>query len=153
MRKCRQRASQSVWWPGLSKQLEELVKPVENVVNIKFKKQSNSSLHSYQIYHGRKWELIFLSGTYVLIVDYYSRYIEVAKLQGTTADEVVLHTKSIFARLGVPEWVISNSVLSIPLKLMLSLQNHMSLSISLVAHIFCSPMGKLRGLSRLSRIC
>ena len=30
--------------------------------------------------------------TYLLIVDYYSRYIELAKLRNTTADEVILHT-------------------------------------------------------------
>ena len=41
--------------------------------------------------------------TYVIIIDYFSRYIEIAKLNRATADEVITWTKSIFARHGVPE--------------------------------------------------
>ena len=47
--------------------------------------------------------------TYLLIVDYYSRYIEVAKLNHSTAEEVILHCKSIFARHGIPEEVITDN--------------------------------------------
>ena len=46
---------------------------------------------------------------YLLIVDYYSRFIEVALLSKTTAQEVIRHTKSIFARHGIPELVISDN--------------------------------------------
>ena len=46
---------------------------------------------------------------FLLIVDYYSRYIEIAKLSQTTAEEVILHTKSIFARYGIPEIVFSDN--------------------------------------------
>ena len=47
--------------------------------------------------------------TYLLVVDYYSRFVEIAKLSGTTATEVINHTKSIFARHGIPEIVISDN--------------------------------------------
>ena len=46
---------------------------------------------------------------HLMIVDYYSRYIEIARLSGTTADEVIRHTKSIFARHSIPEQVISDN--------------------------------------------
>ena len=47
---------------------------------------------------------------YLLIVDYYSRYIEISKLSsGTTADDIINHTKSIFARHGIPEVVYSDN--------------------------------------------
>ena len=46
---------------------------------------------------------------YLMIIDYYSRYIEIAHLSGTTADEVIRHTKSIFVRHGIPEQVISDN--------------------------------------------
>ncbi len=37
-----------------------------------------------------------------MIVDYYSRYMEIARLKQTTTEEVMQHTKSIFARHGIP---------------------------------------------------
>ena len=47
--------------------------------------------------------------TYLLIVDYYSHFIEIAKLSGTTAAEIINHTRSIFARHGIPEVGISDN--------------------------------------------
>ena len=47
--------------------------------------------------------------TYLLAVDYYSRYIEIAKLGRTTTTDVVTHLKSIFARHGIPETFVSDS--------------------------------------------
>ena len=43
------------------------------------------------------------------VVNYYSRYIEISKLNGTTADDIIDHTKSIFARHGIPELVYSDN--------------------------------------------
>ncbi len=39
-------------------------------------------------------------------MDYYSRYIEIARLNNLTA---VTHTKSVFARHGIPETVVSDN--------------------------------------------
>ena len=50
--------------------------------------------------------MIFLSGIqsiYLLVVDYYSRYIEIARLSRPTTAEVVTHLKSIFARHGITD--------------------------------------------------
>ena len=46
---------------------------------------------------------------YLIVVDYYSRYVEIACLNGVTAEQVIVHTKSIFARHGIPEVVISDN--------------------------------------------
>ena len=45
---------------------------------------------------------------YLLVVDYYSRFIEVSKLTSTTAS-VITHLKSIFARHGIPQVVVSDN--------------------------------------------
>ena len=52
-----------------------------------------------------EWE----KASYLLVIDYYSRYIEIARLSNLTSREVITHTKSIFARHGVPEKVISDN--------------------------------------------
>ena len=46
---------------------------------------------------------------YLLVVDYYSQFIEIAKLTSTTAVGVISHLKSIFARHGIPEVVVSDN--------------------------------------------
>ena len=51
----------------------------------------------------------FKKSTYLLIVDYYSRWIEIARLGGTTSEEVIRVTSSIFARHGIPEVVVSDN--------------------------------------------
>ena len=46
---------------------------------------------------------------YLIIVDYYSRFIEIAKLERTTADAVIQHCKNIFSRHGIPEEVVTDN--------------------------------------------
>ena len=110
--KCRERARQSIWWPGLSRQIEELVK---NCATCRKCVQQRSEPLIPSNFPETPWQrvgthLFEMKGhSYLLIVDYYSRYIEVARLNRTTAEEVILHTKSIFARHGIPEVVVSDN--------------------------------------------
>ena len=110
--KCRERARQSIWWPGLSKQLEEMVKCCTECCKTqtqRFEPLIPSCLPELP------WQKIgtdlfeWNQNTYLLIVDYYSRFIEISRLNRTTADEVIVHTKSIFARHGIPEIVVPDN--------------------------------------------
>ena len=47
--------------------------------------------------------------TFLVIVDYYSQFIEIARLNSLTAREVITRMKSIFARHGIPETVVSDN--------------------------------------------
>ena len=110
--KCRARARQSIWWPGLSKQLEEKVKQCSECC--KNQLQRAEPLMPTQLPE-LPWQKIgtdlfhWKSNQYLLIVDYYSRYIEISKLSRTTAEDIISHTKSIFARHGIPEVVYSDN--------------------------------------------
>jgi len=63
----------------------------------------------------RPWELVstdlfkWNGDDYLLIVDSYSRFIEIAKLPDTSSSRVIQHTKSIFARHGIPTTVKSDN--------------------------------------------
>ena len=52
-----------------------------------------------------KWE----GSTYLLVVDYFSKYIEISKLEGESSQKVIQRLKSIFARHGIPQQVMSDN--------------------------------------------
>ena len=45
----------------------------------------------------------------MLVVDYFSRYVEIAQLSPTRSTDVIVHLKSIFARHGIPETLVSDN--------------------------------------------
>ena len=110
--KCRERARQSVWWPKISKDLEKLVKNCPQC--IKHQSQQVEPLIPTQL-PSLPWQRVaadifhWKGDNYLLIVDYYSRFIEIAHLDHMTAEEVISRTKSIFARHGIPEELISDN--------------------------------------------
>ena len=63
----------------------------------------------------RPWDIVatdlfqWENRNYLLIVDYYSRYFETAKLEDLTSTSVINHTKSIFARHRIPTQLISDN--------------------------------------------
>lgn len=110
--KCRERARQAVWWPGLCRELEEIVQGCLECCKSRTQRAEPlipMALPSWP------WQKVatdlfeWKSANHLLIVDYYSRWIEIAKLEGTYAQCIVTHTKSIFARHGLPETVVSDN--------------------------------------------
>ncbi|CAC5408775.1 unnamed protein product [Mytilus coruscus] len=109
--KCRERAKSSVWWLGMSTIIENMVKRCQKCIE-------NANDHAEPLlqpeFPKRPWQklasdLFELKGqTYLLVVDYFSRYIKIAKLSSTSSQSVVNHLKSIFARHGIPETFISD---------------------------------------------
>lgn len=45
----------------------------------------------------------------LLVVDYYSRFVEIANLTPTRSEDVIVHLKSIFSRHGIPELFYSDN--------------------------------------------
>uniref|UniRef100_A0A3P9IKJ4 Gypsy retrotransposon integrase-like protein 1 n=1 Tax=Oryzias latipes TaxID=8090 RepID=A0A3P9IKJ4_ORYLA len=106
--KCRARAKQSVWWPGLSKELTDMIEKCDVCV------RERTNLRETLIpteFPTRPWSTVgadlfqFGSQHYLIVVDYHSRYFEVAKLTSTTSEGVIEHFKSVFARHGIPDEV------------------------------------------------
>ena len=110
--KCRRRAAQSVWWPGLTKDIEDKISKCP--VCCKLRSQHCEPLLTSPL-PDHPWQKVatdlfeWRNSSYVLVVDYYSRYTELAKLSSTTSSEVIKHLKSFFSRHGVPQTVISDN--------------------------------------------
>ena len=110
--KCRERARQSIWWPGMSRRLAETVKCCPKCYKMQTQRAQPmiaSALPDFPWQKVRTDLFQWKGKTYLLVVDFYSRYIEVALLNRLHAEEVITHAKSIFARHGIPEVVISDN--------------------------------------------
>ena len=81
--KCRERARQSVWWPGLSSEIVDMVKSCKACITFQ-DKQSKPLRPS--MFPDRPWKRIasvifhWQNKEYILVITYYSRYIELMKL-------------------------------------------------------------------------
>ena len=110
--KCRRRAQESVWWPGLGVQMEEYVKCCRTCAKSRLchpEPLIPSTLPEYPFQRVATDLFELDSSPYLLVVDYYSRWIEVARLASTTSAGVINHLKSIFAKYGIPEVVVSDN--------------------------------------------
>ena len=112
MTKCNKRAKQSVWWPGIWKDVNNLV--TKCAICCKHRVQHTEPLTPTPL-PDRQWQKVatdlfeWKKSNYLLVVDYYSRYIEVAKLTSTSSNDVIRHLKSIYAHHGTPESVMSGN--------------------------------------------
>ena len=52
---------------------------------------------------------VYKGCTYLLVVDCYLSYVEIAKLDTVVSSNVINHLKTIFARHGIPETVVSDN--------------------------------------------
>ena len=106
--KGRELAKVSVWWPGISKQIEEEV--ARCPVCEEYRKVPPELLKTTPTtdYPWQKLEMDLFEwkgAQYLLIMDYFSRWIEITLLKHTSFSRVLEHTKSISARHGIPETV------------------------------------------------
>ena len=103
--KCRARANRSVWWPGISTQIATLV---ENCQPCNQHRHQHPEPLMPTPLPERPWQMIgsdlftLKNTNYLLVVDYYSRYVEVITLRGSTSSKsVIAALKTMFARHGI----------------------------------------------------
>ena len=140
--KCKQRARDILFWPGMSSQIEEKVSQCSLCAQVqraqprelmiiqdlpdRMRSRVGTDLFEYNGVH------------YLLCVDYYSKWIEFAKLDNLTSGNIICHLKSQFARYGIPDELISDNgpqyassaftmVLSIPPQVLTSLKQMVKL--------------------------
>ena len=112
--KCKALARQSMFWPGMSRDVELTVSKCV-ICNAYRKQQPSEPLLPHPVPQ-RPWQKVgadifsFARKDYLLVVDYFSKYPEIALLEDKTATSVKRHLKSIFARHGIPEELMADNM-------------------------------------------
>ena len=110
--KCQSRARTSVWWPRLSKQIEDLV--AQCITCAKDQPTPKETLMSTS-FPSRPWEGIATDlfelnrKVYLIVIDYYSRWFEIKELRNETSEVVIQALKELFAIHSIPDLRISDN--------------------------------------------
>ena len=111
--KCRQNASSSVWWPNISSDLRNLIENCEKCQENRPAQQREPLLPTPL--PNRPWEKLgadlfeFKKKNYLVVIDYYSRWIEIKPLPSTSSNAVIGRLKDIFSCHGIPEILHSDN--------------------------------------------
>ena len=110
--KSRGRAKQAVWWTGISKDIQQMVSQCRHCLEKSATQQKEPLMTSELSDHPfRKISVDICElnrKTYLVSVDYYSRYIDINNLNSITSNTVINKKKINFSLHGIPESVISD---------------------------------------------
>ena len=116
LNKCNLHVKETVYWPGLNDQLEKLIFNCELCLKYsqaKCKQKPTMSLGQEIPLH--PWTKLatdlfhFEVASYLLILDYTSRFLVVCKPSSMTEQHVANHCKQVFSEYGWPETFISDN--------------------------------------------
>ena len=102
-----------VFWPGMSAQVKDRVRSC-GICNAFRNQQQKESLKLHDI-PGLPWQTVgtdlfdYGGHTYLVVTDFYSKYLEVELIRQNTATCLINNLKKIFARYGIPAEVISDN--------------------------------------------
>ena len=114
MEKTKNRARDVLYWPGMDSEITDMIAKCTICLEHRNPTQQKEPMLSHEIPSERFQKVAtdlfhWNDSDYLIIVDYYSRYFEIAQLRNAKSSSVIQHTKSIFARHGIPEFVVSDA--------------------------------------------
>ena len=116
LNKCQMHAKETVYWPGLNDQVEQLILNCQ--LCLKYSKSKNKDTSHTALGHEVPpvlWSKVatdifhYESQPYLLIVDYTSRFLIVRRLKSMSAQHITEHFKSIFSECGWPDTIVSDN--------------------------------------------
>ena len=113
MVKCKQRARDVMFWPCMNKDIETCINNC-NLCATYQKQQEAEPLRTiptpdlpYAFFGCDLFD--YESKKYILLVDYYSKFINVVQLESTVTSHVVIAMKYVFSIHGIPTRLMSNN--------------------------------------------
>ena len=113
MVKCKSRARDTLFWPGMGADIDEYVAKCTICAQAQ-RSNIKEPLKPTEIPE-RPWykiavDLCEIKGHHYLVsVDYYSKWLEMAKLDNLSSGNTIMYMKSQFSRYGVPDEVVSDN--------------------------------------------
>ncbi|XP_065078720.1 uncharacterized protein K02A2.6-like [Ochlerotatus camptorhynchus] len=111
--KMKQLARQTVFWPGISNDIENFVKTCEACIKmgtVPAKPNHNKWIPTSRPFSRLHADFFHFEGkTFLLIVDSHSKWVEVeVMLHGTDAKRVIISLVTLFARFGLPDVMVTD---------------------------------------------
>ena len=111
--KCLLRAKDCMFWPGISKDIKELISNCSTCIKYA-KQQPKERLLQYNLpsfpWQGLSSDLFDYNGCqYLLVADYFSKFPVFRKLSTTTSSAIIHHLRSILAEHGIPEELVTDN--------------------------------------------
>ena len=113
MTRCRERANMSIWWPGISRDIQSKVSGCE-FCQENLPSQRKEPLITTPLPE-RAWKKISADlcehqgKQFLVVIDYYSRFPEIPYMSSTASNALINKMKDIFAQWGVPEEIVSDN--------------------------------------------
>ena len=112
--KCQLRAKSCIYWPGINKDIEQLVSRC-SICQEHQRSQASEPLSPHDIPQ-RPWQTLgtdlfhFEGSEYLIVADYYSKFPIVRKINGhTMSANIITLLKQIFSEQGIPTKVVSDN--------------------------------------------
>lgn len=111
--KCRERAKCSVWWPGLSSEIRQMVSNCTHCQESKPTQKREPLLAT--TLPSRPWERIkadiceLNNQNYLVVVGHVSRYIKLAHLKNMSSETIVANLRNVCVRWGCPNKLVTDN--------------------------------------------
>ena len=111
--KCREKAKAAVWWPGISQEINDMITACAVCQSQRPTQRHEPLIPS--VLPSRPWERLgadlceFQGRQFLVVVDYFSRWIEIKHLTSTTSVNVIVALKQMFSTHGIPDHLHSDN--------------------------------------------
>lgn len=107
-------ARKYVWWPKIDSDVEQICKVCESC-QMEQRMPRQVPLHPWE-FPGQSWRRLhidfagpFLGHTFMIVVDAYSKWLEVFRMPSLTSQATITRLRRLFAAYGLPEHVVTDN--------------------------------------------